>query len=123
MKKTTRDNYRLEVFPDLDILLTDDATRDAMMRAALRDIKADILRHVDGIHRVVPKWDTREECSHCDRTWEVLTAAQADDPRSRIDERSIEGEPLCCDEAIYEFRIANNIKPHLSELEVSTHDQ
>jgi hypothetical protein len=43
-------------------------------------------------------------CSHCGYGWEVLTADEAADNSTNIDEHSVEGEPVCCDKAIVEFR-------------------
>lgn len=53
-------------------------------------------------------------CSHCNLQWEALTAAEAADPACRQDERSVEGEPVCCVEAIAEFRTERGI-PQLVE--------
>lgn len=110
MKKTIRDNYRLEVYPDLDMLPIIDATRDALARQTLRDIKASIVRHVDDVLRIHLKWDTYAVCGHCGCDWTELTAAQAADPRNQLDEHSTEGEPVCCDKAVCEFRVANGFE-------------
>ncbi|MFJ1697632.1 hypothetical protein ACIOHC_21370 [Streptomyces sp. NPDC088252] len=48
-------------------------------------------------------------CSHCDLTWEVLTAAEAANASHQQDEHSVEGEPVCCDKAIAEFRVERGI--------------
>ncbi|MFF1756173.1 hypothetical protein [Streptomyces sp. NPDC058266] len=48
-------------------------------------------------------------CSHCGLRWEELTADEAADPRSRLDEHSVEGEPVCCEKAIAEFRTERGI--------------
>ncbi|MFD4968877.1 hypothetical protein [Streptomyces sp. NPDC058424] len=48
-------------------------------------------------------------CSHCDLGWEVLTAEEAADPAYRQDEHSVEGEPVCCEKAIAEFRSERGI--------------
>lgn len=53
-------------------------------------------------------------CSHCRLRWEVLTAEQAVDRRHRQDEHSVDGEPVCCDRAIAEFRAEHGI-PALAE--------
>jgi hypothetical protein len=53
-------------------------------------------------------------CSHCGLEWEVLAAEQAADPALRLDERSVEGEPVCCEKAIDEFRAERGI-PALAE--------
>lgn len=48
-------------------------------------------------------------CSYCGCGWEVLTADQAADPSYRADENSVEGEPVCCDKGIAEFRTERGI--------------
>ena len=53
-------------------------------------------------------------CSHCDLVWEELSAAEAADPQSWVDEHSVEGEPVCCDAAIAEFRAERGI-PAMAE--------
>lgn len=109
VKKTIRDNYRLEVFPDLNMILVDDAHKDAIARQTLRDIKKAILRHVDEVDRVNPQWDTRHECSFCGREWEVLTAAQAAQDRADGFENAAEGQPVCCTKAVEEFQLDSGI--------------
>lgn len=48
-------------------------------------------------------------CSHCDLGWEELTADEAADSSTSFDEHSVEGEPVCCEAAIYEFRRGRGI--------------
>jgi hypothetical protein len=48
-------------------------------------------------------------CSHCGYGWEVLTADEAADDSTNQDEHSVEGEPVCCDAAIAEFRTDRDI--------------
>ena len=48
-------------------------------------------------------------CSHCDLSWEVLTAEHAADPSYLYDEHSVAGEPVCCDRAVAEFRAERGI--------------
>ncbi|MFB6955535.1 hypothetical protein ACFCYB_00510 [Streptomyces sp. NPDC056309] len=48
-------------------------------------------------------------CSHCDLGWEVLTAEEAADPANQQDEHTVEGEPVCCEKAIAEFRAERGI--------------
>ena len=48
-------------------------------------------------------------CSLCGLGWEVLTAAEAADPAVRQDEHTAVGEPVCCGEAIAEFRAERGI--------------
>ncbi|MEH0574382.1 hypothetical protein QBA54_07760 [Streptomyces sp. B21-108] len=53
-------------------------------------------------------------CSHCDLSWEVLTADEAADDSTNQDEHSVEGEPVCCEAGINEFR-AERGSPALAE--------
>ncbi|MFI1702016.1 hypothetical protein ACH419_39550 [Streptomyces bobili] len=53
-------------------------------------------------------------CSHCDLGWEVLTAEEAADVSTNQDEHSVEGEPVCCEAGINEFRAERGI-PALAE--------
>lgn len=50
-------------------------------------------------------------CSQCGDGWEVLTAADAADDASRLDEHSVEGEPVCCLKAVAEFRAERSLPP------------
>ncbi|XUM01271.1 hypothetical protein ACQ86F_31845 [Streptomyces venezuelae ATCC 10712] len=56
-------------------------------------------------------------CSHCDLVWEELTAEEAADDSTNQDVHSVEGEPVCCFEAIAEFRKERGI-PALAEAPV-----
>ncbi|MFD3717214.1 hypothetical protein [Streptomyces sp. NPDC058674] len=51
----------------------------------------------------------RHTCSHCDLLWEELTADEAADFSTNVDESSVEGEPVCCGKAIEEFRAERGI--------------
>ncbi|MFB6626456.1 hypothetical protein ACFCWD_28810 [Streptomyces sp. NPDC056374] len=48
-------------------------------------------------------------CSHCNLRWEELTAAEAADNSANHDAHSVEGEPVCCEAAINEFRTERSI--------------
>ncbi|MFG3349555.1 hypothetical protein ACGF1Z_31415 [Streptomyces sp. NPDC048018] len=48
--------------------------------------------------------DEKHTCSHCGLRWEEMTAAEAADSFLRFDDHSIGGEPVCCRQAIDEFR-------------------
>jgi hypothetical protein len=95
-------------------------------RLASRDVEGDYRRRCDEIAaelRVLPHVAEVEVtctethvCSHCNLRWETLTAAEAADPRSWIDEHSVEGEPVCCGKAIDEFRAARGISAEAGEL-------
>jgi hypothetical protein len=55
-------------------------------------------------------------CSYCRLRWEVLTADEAADDSTNQDEHSVEGEPVCCEWAIDEFRAERGIPrldPHV----------
>lgn len=109
MKKTTRDDYRIEVRPDLRYVRASTLTDHDKMLALRADIERAIERHVDDIAGTVVRFDVRHECSHCGLGWEVLSAEEAADPPSRADEHSVEGEPVCCTDAIAEFRAERGI--------------
>ncbi|MFE2967493.1 hypothetical protein ACFXKC_28245 [Streptomyces sp. NPDC059340] len=53
-------------------------------------------------------------CSYCGYGWEVLSADDAADVANCVDEHSVEGEPVCCEKAIAEFRSERGI-PALAE--------
>lgn len=74
------------------------------------DLLAELLRRPHVKSGRVTCTETHK-CSHCGLVWEVLTAADAADPRSQMDEHSVEGEPVCCEKAIFEFRIEHSIEP------------
>ncbi|MFF3151898.1 hypothetical protein [Streptomyces sp. NPDC057910] len=109
MKKIIRDNYRVEVLPDTYRLPVSVLADHRAMCALLADVARAVRRHVDGIDGVLPLWDTREECSHCECGWEVLTAAEATVETLAPDEHSVEGEPVCCEAGINEFRAERGI--------------
>lgn len=110
MKKVIRDNYRVEITPDpWRAGLSHD-----QMRGLLADLEKAVKRHIDGVADMAQRWDIREECSHCGRGWEVLTAREAADPANQHDEHSVEGEPVCCEAGINEFRAERGI-PALAE--------
>ncbi|WP_031046829.1 hypothetical protein [Streptomyces sp. NRRL F-5650] len=67
------------------------------------------LRHRPHVAEVEVTCTETHMCSYCRRPWEELTAEQAADPRMRIDEHSVEGEPTCCDRSIDEFRAERGI--------------
>lgn len=109
MKKTVRDNYRLEVHPDLHGVWVPRGREDETYRQILRDIKKAILRHVDEVDRVDIKWDTHHTCSHCEGAWETLTVREVQKRIGLQDDHSIEGEPVCCLDAVNEFRTEHGI--------------
>jgi hypothetical protein len=88
-------------------------------RMASSDIEGDYRRRCDEIANELRQRPQVEEvtvtctethtCSHCGYEWEVLTAAEAAEPANCQDLHSIEGEPVCCDKAIDEFRTERGI--------------
>lgn len=120
MKKTIRENFRVVIEPRRlgdfgfvsmsDSMASRDPERD--MRERCEEIAAQVKRHVDNVSDASVVCDERAECSHCGSGWETLTAAQAATPHQQLDERSVEGEPVCCDEAIAEFRTGRGIPLH-----------
>ena len=110
MKKTIREDYRIEITP----ATWRDGLSHEQMRELLVELEKSVRRHVDGLDGVTQRWTTRYECSHCGLEWEVLTAWQAKGERYRQDEHSAEGEPVCCDKAIAEFRAERGL-PLLDE--------
>ncbi|AMM44347.1 hypothetical protein KITKAT_86 [Arthrobacter phage Kitkat] len=74
------ENYRIEVVPELVGL-----THESQI-AALTGIKKAIERHVDNAQAAIG-FDTIERCAYC---------------HERTDLGYVDGNPLCCDEAINE---------------------
>lgn len=109
MKKTIRDEYRLELYPDTRYTRASQLANHDHMRQLLADIERQVERHVDGVWQIVLKWDIREECSHCGYAWEALSEKDVANPANLIDLHSIAGEPVCCDKAIEEFRSERGI--------------
>lgn len=101
MKHTTRTNYRLEIRPDTWAWSKAAKADHDSMRRLLTEIEAAIKRHIDNVGDITPRWDTRDECTHCGHEWETLTAEEAASPDYA---GSAAGEPLCCDKAVQEFR-------------------
>lgn len=117
MKKTTREDFRIVITPrrlgDLgwmsisDRMASDDIERDTRERC--EEIAEQVKRHVDNVGTVEVQFTEVHTCSHCFLTWEELTAGEAANTFTRIDEHSVEGEPVCCDKAIAEFRTERGI--------------
>ncbi|WP_097933331.1 MULTISPECIES: hypothetical protein [unclassified Streptomyces] len=117
MKKTTREDFRIVITPrrlgDLgwmsisDRMASDNIERDTRERC--EEIAEQVKRHVDNVGSVEVQFTEVHTCSHCSLTWEVLTAEEAADLRNCQDEHSVEGEPVCCDKAIDEFRTERGI--------------
>ncbi|MFF9690280.1 hypothetical protein [Streptomyces sp. NPDC014623] len=81
---------------------------DAAYKERCEAMLAELLRapHVRGGRVTCTETHT---CSHCGYGWEVLTADEAADYSTNQDEHSVEGEPVCCDKAIAEFRTERGI--------------
>jgi hypothetical protein len=54
-------------------------------------------------------WTEEHLCSFCKIRWEVMTPEYLADRDLWPDEHTVEGEPVCCDKAIAEFRIERGI--------------
>lgn len=72
------------------------------------------LRHRPQVDEVTVTCTETHTCSYCRLRWDVLSADEAADPANGQDEHSVEGEPVCCVEAIAEFRTERGI-PQLAE--------
>lgn len=97
------------------MLVPDDAVSrdvDGAYRARCEEIAA-TLRDLPQVEEATVACTETHACSHCGLGWEVLTAEQAADRSFRLDERSVEGEPVCCDKAIAEFRTERGIPQYL----------
>ncbi|MFE5658321.1 hypothetical protein ACFQ9H_19290 [Streptomyces sp. NPDC056517] len=84
-----------------DSLVSDDIEGDYRRRC--EDI-ADELRSRAQVEDVTVCCTETHTCSHCRLRWEELTADEAADDSTNQDEHSIAGEPVCCEDAINEFR-------------------
>jgi hypothetical protein len=71
------------------------------------------LRQLPQVEEATVTCTETHTCSHCGYVWEELTAEQAARPRERPDHHSVEGEPVCCDKAIAEFRTEKGIPQYL----------
>lgn len=90
-----------------DRLVSSDISGDYERRCKAIATELGKLRQVDDVE---VHFDETHTCSHCDLTWEELTAEDiAKFPKCLQDEHSVEGEPLCCTEAIAEFRTERGI--------------
>ena len=130
MKKTVHSNHHLVVRLDESEpfagfyrtrMGTGSSRYNEEMRRRCEDAKRDILRHVDGLslssdNRVSPgavqiKYTSTDVCSFCERTWEVVTRAMIGEEMNAdgtcdllTDPVDDIGLPLCCDEAVEEWR-------------------
>ncbi|GAQ52122.1 hypothetical protein a10_01903 [Streptomyces acidiscabies] len=86
---------------------------DEAYRQRCDEIAAE-LRNRPQVDEVTVTCTETHVCSHCGLGWEVLTAEEATDPKCRQDEHSVDGEPVCCEAAIDEFRKEHGI-PALAE--------
>ncbi|MFE2712323.1 hypothetical protein ACFXKI_10100 [Streptomyces mirabilis] len=93
-------------------------------RLASRDIEGDYRRRCEAMlaellrkpHVKSGRVTCKEThtCSYCGYEWEVLSADDAAEVANCVDEHSVEGEPVCCEKAIAEFRAERGI-PALAE--------
>lgn len=54
-------------------------------------------------------WTETHTCSHCGLPWEVMTPEYLADRSLWQDEHTTEDEPVCCGEAVAEFRVERGI--------------
>lgn len=85
-KVTTLSNFRVVVEPKTHIYGI--ALRESTVKKDCEEIVEQIKRHVDNVHSVSLEYDTDITCSHCGYGWE----------------EEMDGEPLCCDKAVEEFK-------------------
>ncbi|MEV6074971.1 hypothetical protein AB0L80_07670 [Streptomyces sp. NPDC052069] len=81
---------------------------EADYRARCEEI-ATTLRGLPHVDEATVTCTETHTCSLCSLRWEVLTADEAADHSTNQDEHSVEGEPVCCGEAIAEFRAEHGI--------------
>jgi hypothetical protein len=100
VKITNRTNWRVEVYPSgpgvyPGIHIGGLEQSERQWQKDCEDIKEQIARHVDGIRdsrnnaQISIVSDKEETCSFCKLKWE---------------ENKITGEPMCCDEAVDEWK-------------------
>ncbi|MDX3753691.1 hypothetical protein [Streptomyces sp. AK08-02] len=95
-----------------DSLASSDVEGDYRRRC--EDIAAE-LRKRPQVDEVTVQCTETHTCSHCRLRWEVLTADEALDSSTNQDAHSVEGEPVCCEAAIAEFRTERGI-PQLAKV-------
>lgn len=81
---------------------------EADYRARCEEI-ATTLRGLPHVEETSVTCTETHTCSHCRLGWEELTAEEAADDSTNQDGHSVEGEPVCCDKAIAEFRTERGI--------------
>lgn len=85
-KKTTQDNWRVEVYPEHTWMRNFDPKEDA------EELAKQIKRHVDGIGCLRVECDTKTHCEFCECAWE----SDFDGPEG----------PYCCQAAQNEWNEA-----------------
>ncbi|MFJ9112961.1 hypothetical protein [Streptomyces sp. NPDC102283] len=81
---------------------------EADYRARCEEIATE-LRRLPHVEETSVSCTETHTCSLCGLRWEVLTVDEAADDSTNQDEHSVEGEPVCCCEAIDEFRTERGI--------------
>lgn len=99
-----------------DRLASDDIEADYRRRCG--EIVAE-LRNRPQVEEATVTCTETHTCSHCGYGWEVLTADEAADHSTNFDEHSAEGEPVCCDKAIAEFRTERGIPQRVEAAEIT----
>ncbi|MFJ4917192.1 hypothetical protein [Streptomyces sp. NPDC088726] len=113
MKLPALTNGRLIITPPVNPhwSAADYAHETEIMRAAVWPAIQKFLAHEWPGFSAAFTADKTAFCTHCRAEFEELGAAEALIASCRLDDHSVEGEPVCCDKAIAEFRTGRGIPP------------
>ncbi|MEU5624224.1 hypothetical protein [Streptomyces tendae] len=116
MKKPAQINGRLVITPPISPFwsTTDYAHETEVMRSTVWPAVQKLLAENWPGFSAAFTADDVSLCTHCRSEFEALTADEAADGSTNQDEHSVEGEPVCCEKAINEFRAERGI-PALAE--------
>jgi len=89
MKKTIKENFRVEVIPD-----EGHHAYEGLM-GQCEDIRRQIKRHIDGYEDIRIEWDTKVICEFCGSVWEEEWDTEL---------------PFCCEKAQEEFKATREKK-------------
>lgn len=112
MKQTARTNGRLTITPPVSPFWTavDYAHETETLRSTVWPAIQKLLAAEWPGFSAAFTSDEIVLCTHCRAEFEALTAMDpVDFPNCMQDEHSVEGEPVCCDAAIAEFRTERGI--------------
>lgn len=104
MKLIKKSNFRVVVEPTTHIFGF--ALPEDTVQSNLKEIEAQIKRHIDNVEHIGIEYDKDEVCSYCNLTWEVSEDdSDPDFPK---------GCPVCCQDAIDEWKASKpNSNPEL----------